>query len=153
MTDAAAGSHANRDLHLRRGRVIPGRELRWNFGPSSGPGGQHANRAHTRAVLVFSVAGSSAFTDEEKRRIERRLGGRMRSGEVRLSVDGRRSQWRNRQEARERLKELLDEALASDPPPRRPTRPGPAARRKRLEAKRKRSETKRLRRPPGREPD
>lgn len=102
---------------------------------------------------MFSVAGSSAFTDEEKRRIERRLGGRMRSGEVRLSVDEHRSQWRNRQAARERLKELLDEALAADPPPRRPTRPGPAARRKRLEAKRKRSETKRLRRPPGRGPD
>ena len=153
MTYVAAGSYANRDLHLRRGRVIPARELRWNFGPSSGPGGQHANRAHTRAGLVFSVAGSSAFTDEEKRRIERRLGGRMRSGEVRLSVDEHRSQWRNRQAARERLKELLDEALAPDPPPRRAVRPGPAARRKRLEAKRKRSETKRLRRPPGREPD
>ena len=141
-------TNANRDLHLERGPVIPARELRWDFGPASGPGGQHANRANTRAGLAFSISRSAALTDEEKSRIERRLGARIRSGSVRLVVDDHRSQWRNRQVARRRLQALLDDALAPDPPPRRVVRPGPAARRKRLEAKRKRAETKRLRRPP-----
>ena len=144
---------ANRDLFLERGPVIPAGELRWDFGPSSGPGGQHANRARTRAGLTFSVSDSNAFTEEQKRRIERRLGARMRSGSIRVVAEEHRSQWRNRQAARDRLRALLDEALAPVPPPRRAVRPGPAARRKRLEAKRKRSETKRLRRPPGPEPD
>ena len=138
----------NRGLRLERGPLIPAAELRWDFGPASGPGGQHANRAHTRVGLTFSVAKSSALTDEQKARIEKRLAGRMRYGAVRLVVDDHRSQWRNRQVARQRLRGVLDDALAPDPPPRRPMRPGPAARRKRLEQKRRRSETKRLRRPP-----
>ena len=139
---------ANRDLHLERGPVIPARELRWDFGPASGPGGQHANRANTRAGLSFSIARSSALSEKQKRRLERRLAGRMRSGSVRLVVDDHRSQWRNRQVAMRRLRALLDDALAPDPPPRRAMRPGPAAHRKRLAEKRKRAETKRLRRPP-----
>ena len=147
-------AEAGRGLRLEAGPVIPAGELRWDFGPSSGPGGQHANRAHTRAGLTFSVSGSAALTEEQKRRIERRLGGRMRAGSLRITAEDHRSQGRNRRVARERLRALLDEALAPGPPPRRrAARPGPAARRKRLEDKRKRSETKRLRRPPGREPD
>ena len=72
----------------------------------------------------------------------------MRSGTLRVVVDDHRSQWRNRQEALRRMAAILDSALAPEPPARRATRPGPGARRKRLEAKRRRSETKRLRRPP-----
>ena len=146
-------AEAGHGLRLEAGPVIPAGELRWDFGPSSGPGGQHANRAHTRAGLTFSDSGSAALTEEQKRRIERRLGGRMRSGSLRITAEDHRSQGRNRRVARERLRALLDEALAPGPPPRRPARPRPASRRKRLEDKRKRSETKRLRRPPGREPD
>jgi len=63
-------------------------------------------------------------------------------------ADERRSQWRNRQDARARLKAMLDEAMQPDPPARRPTRPGRGARRRRAEEKRRRSETKRLRRRP-----
>ena len=139
---------AQRDIRLQRGQVIPAAELRWDFGPASGPGGQHANRANTRAGLTFSVVRSAAFTDEERRRLLRRLDDRLRSGAVRLVVDEHRSQWRNRQVARRRLAALLDDALAPDPPPRRASRPSAASRRRRLESKRRRSETKRLRRPP-----
>ena len=144
-------ANSNRDLQLRRGPVIPAAELRWDFGPASGPGGQHANRAHTRVGLTFSIWKSGALTDEQKARMEKRLAGRMRYGAVRLVVDDHRSQWRNRQVARQRLRGLLDDALAPAPPPRRASRPGPAARRKRMEEKRRRSETKRLRRPPDRD--
>ena len=140
---------AKRDLHLERGPVIPARELRWDFGPASGPGGQHVNRANTRVGLSFSIAGSDALSEAQRGRMQRRLATRIRSGSVRLVVADHRSQWRNRQVARRRLRALLDDALAPDPPPRRAMRPGPAAHRRRLEEKRKRAETKRLRRPPG----
>ncbi|MDE0138206.1 MAG: alternative ribosome rescue aminoacyl-tRNA hydrolase ArfB [bacterium] len=141
-------AESKRDLRLRRGPVVPARELRWDFGPASGPGGQHANRSNTRVGLTLSVTGSPSFTDAEKRRIEGRLGARMVSGTLRVVADDHRSQWRNRQEALRRMAALLDSALAPEPPVRRATKPGRSAQRKRLEAKRRRSATKRLRRPP-----
>ncbi|MCE2529116.1 MAG: aminoacyl-tRNA hydrolase [Acidimicrobiia bacterium] len=144
-------AESNRDLRLRRGPVVPARELRWDFGPASGPGGQHANRSNTRVGLTLSITRSSSFTDEEKRRIERRLGARMRSGTLRIVVDDHRSQWRNRQEALRRMAALLDGALAPEPTMRRATKPGRSAHRRRLEAKRRRSATKRLRQSPPRE--
>ncbi|MXZ67454.1 MAG: aminoacyl-tRNA hydrolase [Acidimicrobiia bacterium] len=136
------------DLRLRHGPIVPARELRWDFGPASGPGGQHANRSNTRVGLTLSITRSTSFSDDEKRRVEDRLGARLRSGTLRIVVDDHRSQWRNRQEALRRMAALLDSALAPQPPVRRATRPGRSARRRRLEAKRRRSETKRLRRPP-----
>ena len=145
--------NSNHPLKLRRGQVIPAAELRWDFGPSSGPGGQHVNRSNTRVGLTLSVIKSSAFTDQEKERIERRLGSRMRSGTLRVVADDHRSQWRNRQDARRRMAALLDMALSPEPPVRRATQPSRAARRNRMEAKRRRSETKRLRRPLGRNED
>ena len=141
-------ANANRDLQLERGPLIPASELRWDFGPASGPGGQHVNRANTRVGLTFSIWRSAALTDDQKTRMEKRLAGRTRHGAVRLVADDHRSQWRNRQVARQRLRGLLDDALAPDPPPRRASKPGPGARRRRMEQKRRRSETKRLRRPP-----
>ena len=98
--------------------------------------------------MTFSIMRSTAFTDQEKARIRRRLEGRLRSDAVRLVVDDHRSQWRNRQIARQRLRALLDDALKPEPPTRRPVQPGPAERRRRKEAKKRRSETKRLRRRP-----
>lgn len=130
-----------------RGHRIPAGELEWRFEPSGGPGGQHANRAHTRAILEFDVTASSAFDEDTSTTIVERLGSRAENGRVRISVDETRSQWQNRSIARRRLAELLEEALRPRRR-RRPTRPRRAARERRLGAKRRRSETKRLRRPP-----
>ena len=136
------------DLRLRDGRTVPAGELRWDFGPASGPGGQHVNRTNTRVGLTFSIRRSSVFTEEEKERIEAHLGSRMRSGALRVVVDDHRSQWRNRQAALRRMAAILDRSLAPGPRIRRATRPRPGAARRRLEEKRRRSEVKRLRRPP-----
>ena len=141
-------TEANQDLRLERGHVIPGRELAWVFGPSGGPGGQHANRAHSRAELRFDVATSAAFDEAERTRLSDKLGARLRHGLLTVVADDQRSQWRNRQIARGRLKALLDGALAADPPPRKATKPSRSARRRRVDNKRRRSETKRLRERP-----
>ena len=141
-------TEANQDLRLERGHVIPGRELHWSFGPSGGPGGQHANRAHSRAELRFAVVGSTAFSDSESERIVAGLSNRIRDGVVAVIADDHRSQWRNRQVARSRLRTLLDDALRPDPLARRATRPSRRARQRRVDEKRRRSQTKRLREKP-----
>jgi len=134
---------AGTDLRVGDRWVIPADELRWSFGPSGGPGGQHANRAHTRVEVRFDLAASAAFPDDVKRRIRERLGADV----VTVTVDDTRSQWQNRTIARRRLARLLEEA-ARRPPVRKPTRPTRASRIRRREEKRRRAEKKRLRRPP-----
>ncbi|MFO7700398.1 MAG: alternative ribosome rescue aminoacyl-tRNA hydrolase ArfB [Acidimicrobiia bacterium] len=122
---------------------IPDSELQWRFGPSGGPGGQHANKAATRAELTFDVAASSAFAQDVRDRLVSRLG---RS--IRIVEDGSRSQVTNRREALRRLHAVLEDAARPPPRPRRATRPSRSARMRRLESKRARSRTKEQRRSP-----
>jgi len=131
------------DLRVNDDITIPERELTWRFETSGGPGGQHANKSATRAVLEFDVEASHALPDEAKERV---LANHPRRFVV--AVDDTRSQWRNREIARERLAQKLDKALAPPPRPRRTTKPGRAAKAKRLSDKRKRGEKKRQRQRP-----
>jgi ribosome-associated protein len=135
------------DIVLSTGAVIPERELSWRFDTSGGPGGQHANRAATRAEVSFDFANSDALDDRTKQRLADGLGARARDGVVTVAAGESRSQWNNRAAARRRLSDLLDEALRPRRR-RRATRPTRGSRARRLETKRQRSETKRLRRRP-----
>ena len=134
------------DLRISDTISIPADELQWTFSPAGGPGGQHANRSSTRAELRFDVAASRAFDDESKRRLLDKVGD---NSVMLVTVDETRSQWRNRQIARQRLGEQLSEALRPDPPKRRATKPSRAARRRRIDDKRSRARTKSLRKSPG----
>jgi ribosome-associated protein len=129
-------------MRLGHGAAVPLSEVELRASRSSGPGGQHANVTASRVEAVFDVAGSRALSDEHKRRIMARRGPR-----VTAVAQESRSQSRNRELALERLRERLAEALAVQRA-RRPTRPGRAARERRLEAKRRASERKRARRRP-----
>lgn len=121
--------------------VIPAAELEETFHTPGGPGGQHANRNETSVRLRFRV-GESSLPDPVKAKLAQRL------GEVVEATSGEeRSQLRNRQTARRRMKETIEAALV-DPKPRRRTKPGRAAQRRRLGEKRARSEVKRSRRRP-----
>ncbi len=122
--------------------LVPAAELEWRFGPSGGPGGQHANRAHTRAEVRFDVTRSGALTETQRARLLARLG-----ETVVVSADDERSQLRNRRLAADRLRRRLAEALRVDPP-RRPTRPTRGAVERRLDAKRRNAARKRDRRRP-----
>jgi ribosome-associated protein len=121
---------------------IPRHEVAVTFSASGGPGGQHANKAATRAELTFDVATSSAFTDSQRARVSAKLG-----SVVRVVADDERSQLRNRALAEERLVGKLREALHV-PRRRRATQPTRGSQRRRVEAKKQRGETKRFRRPP-----
>lgn len=130
------------DLIVTSNVRVPRSELRFSFGPSGGPGGQHANRSNTRVELRFDVGSSSAFGPGQRQRVLERMG-----DEVRVVVDDERSQVRNRALAEERLVARLRSALHVEPP-RRKTRPTKGSQRRRVDAKKRRGQTKRMRRKP-----
>ncbi|MGH3797303.1 MAG: alternative ribosome rescue aminoacyl-tRNA hydrolase ArfB [Pseudonocardiaceae bacterium] len=134
-------------LPVRGSVSIPETELRWRFSRAGGPGGQGVNTTDSRVELVFDVVASTAFTEHQRARVLERLAGRLVDGVLTVVATEHRSQLRNRDSARVRLAGLLRDALAPDPPARRPTRPSRAARDRRLAAKRHRTHIKRLRRP------
>ncbi len=129
-------------LRVGDGVEIPLDEIELRASRSSGPGGQHANVTSSRIEAVFDVAASSALDEGQKARLRERLGERVTA----VSQDAR-SQARNRELALERLAEKLEQGLQR-PKRRRPTRPGRAAKERRLEGKRRRSTTKQQRRRP-----
>lgn len=136
------------DIQVTRHLSIPRSEIALTFSPSGGPGGQHANKAATRAELAFNVLESRALTSRQRDRIMRKLRHRIDSnGVLRLSSDKHRSQLRNRQEVVTRLARLLQSSLRPERQ-RVATTPSTSAREARLHSKRARSDTKRLRRKP-----
>jgi ribosome-associated protein len=139
------------DLTVNADVVIPGAELRASTSRSGGPGGQHVNKVNTKVTLAWSLEQTSALQPWQRARAMRRLASRLtRDGMLVVQVDDHRSQRRNLELARERLAELLGQALA--PRKRRVrTAPSAAARRRRLDDKRRRSALKKSRRRPGEE--
>jgi ribosome-associated protein len=133
------------DLPVRRTLVLPERELRWRFSRASGPGGQGVNTTDSRVELSFDLRRSPSLPESLRERALRRLGTRLVDGVLTVVAAEHRSQMRNREAARERLAATLRAAMAPEPPPRRPTRPSPAAKRRRLEEKSRRGALKRLR--------
>jgi len=127
-------------LRVTRSVAIPLDELEVRTGPSGGPGGQHANRSHTRVEVRFDVEGSPSLGPVQRARVVAKLG-----AVVRVVADDERSQARNRALAFERLAARLAAALHVDPP-RRPTKPSRGAVQRRLDDKKRRSQVKRGRR-------
>jgi len=120
-------------------------ELEEKFVTAGGPGGQNVNKVASAVQIRWNVKTSHAFDDEQKWMIRRALANRINDeGELVLFIQTHRSQARNREEARERLVELLEKALVK-PRKRVATKPSKAQKQRRLEGKAIRSETKRNR--------
>jgi len=130
-------------LDLGRGVSVPLSEVDVRVSRSSGPGGQHANVTASRVEAVFDAAGSPSLDDASRRRIMARFGPR-----VTAIAQDTRSQARNRELAIERLRTRLAAAIVPRAR-RKPTRPGAAARERRMKEKRRRADVKRARRRPG----
>ena len=120
-------------------------ELSESFIRASGPGGQNVNKLATAVQLRFDVRGSPSLPHDIRTRLERLAGRRLTSeGVLVITAQRHRTQERNRQDALERLIELIRTASV-EPKPRRPTRPTLGSRLRRLDSKRHRAGTKRLR--------
>lgn len=118
----------------------------WTASRSSGPGGQHRDKASTRAELTIGLDSLAGLEPEIADRLTRGLG--LDERPLRITAQDDRSLTRNQELATERLTELVARALAPPPPPRRPTRPSRSKRAARVDDKTRRGATKRLRRPP-----
>jgi ribosome-associated protein len=121
--------------------AIDDREVEERFVRASGPGGQNVNKVATAVQLRFDVNASS-LPDEVKTRLISLSGSRMTTEGV-LVIDARehRTQGQNREAARTRLVALIERATHR-PKKRTPTRPGKAAKERRLTSKKRRSEVK-----------
>ena len=126
-------------------------ELSEKFVRASGPGGQHVNTSSSAVELRFDALGSPSLPDEVKHRLVRIAGQRMnQDGVIVIFAQSHRSQEMNRQDARARLIDLIEQATHR-PKPRKKTRPTYASKLKRLEGKSKRSGVKAMRGRPTRD--
>lgn len=115
------------------------------FTPASGPGGQNVNKVSTAVQLRFNLAANTTLPEALKARLANLAGKRLtQDGIILIESEEHRSQLRNREEAREKLFALIQQATVV-PKTRRNTKPTKASKQRRLDSKSRRSSIKRLR--------
>lgn len=140
-------------IRITRTIAIDESEIQEYFVRASGPGGQNVNKVATTVQLRFDVANSRSLPEEVRKRLISLAGNRVtEEGTLIINAQRFRTQGRNREDAIDRLVELIRNA-AQRPKIRRKTRPTLASKIRRLESKRRIAESKRVRGPihPGNE--
>lgn len=126
---------------------IPMSEVELSAIRAQGAGGQNVNKVSSAIHLRFDVEASS-LPDAVKRRLLQTNDQRITAeGIVIIKAQNHRTQEKNRSEALSRLADLVKSAVKT-PRKRIPTRPGRAAKQKRLDSKKKRGSLKKLREKP-----
>lgn len=132
-------------IEIAPGVRLDPRDVAEEFVRAGGPGGQNVNKVSSAVHLRYDLA-QAQLPPDVKQRLRALAGRRLTAaGQIILQASRHRTQVQNRQDAWDRLVELLRRA-AQPPRRRRATRPTGASKLRRLDAKRRRGQDKRLRR-------
>jgi ribosome-associated protein len=130
---------------VSRAVVIPPEALSVTAVRSSGPGGQNVNKTASKVELRVDLSKIQGLTAPQRARLLGRAGSRLDAeGHLLVTCQTTRSQHQNLEEARDRVRQLVEGSLV---PPRRriPTKPSRAAKARRLSDKKKNSDRKQAR--------
>lgn len=132
-------------IRLAAGIAIAGEELDVSWVRSSGPGGQNVNKTSNKAVVRWNVRSAPGVRDDVKARFLTRFASRVTSaGDVILTSDRYRDQPRNLEDCIGKLAAMLAE-IAVAPTRRKATKPGRAAKQRRITEKKTRGSVKSMR--------
>ncbi|MBH1958521.1 MAG: aminoacyl-tRNA hydrolase [Flavobacteriia bacterium] len=117
-------------------------ELTYKTSRSSGAGGQNVNKVETSVTVMWNIAGTEFFKEEEKELIALKLKNRINlEGILQLTVSESRTQLQNKKIATEKILDLVNKSLVK-PKLRKPTKPSKRQVEKRIQAKKQLSEKK-----------
>ena len=120
-------------------------EIVFTSSRSGGPGGQNVNKVNTKVTIRLDIPGSRVLSDDVKTYLLRKLSGKLTTeGVLVIASQSKRSQLDNKNAVLGKLEEIFRKAFEKKKP-RKKTRPGKAAKEKRIESKKKNAEKKKWR--------